>query len=166
VLLAGGVALAPIGFALGFLARPRAASTIGNLVFLPLSFASGFFFPLSQLPAFLRDLAPYLPTYHYGRLIWSSFAPAADITAYTGIEPVGTLASVAWLVGTFVGLLAAVGVGVPARPAARRGLTPPARATPLPHRCPWAALAAGLRQRIACSPARRRRAVPPCAEAD
>jgi ABC-2 type transport system permease protein len=102
VLLAGGVALAPIGFALGFLARPRAASTVGNLVFLPLSFASGFFFPLSQLPPFLRDLAPYLPTYHYGRLIWSSFAPAADITAYTGIEPVGVLASVAWLVGTFV----------------------------------------------------------------
>ena len=102
VLLAGGVALAPMGFALGFLARPRAASTIGNLVFLPLSFASGFFFPLSSLPQFLRDLAPYLPTYHYGRLIWSSFAPAADITAYTGIEPVGTLASVAWLVGTFV----------------------------------------------------------------
>ncbi|MBW6455415.1 MAG: ABC transporter permease [Trueperaceae bacterium] len=102
VLLAGGVALAPIGFALGFLARPRAASTIGNLVFLPLSFASGFFFPLSQLPAFLRELAPYLPTYHYGRLIWASFAPAADVTAYTGIEPAGAIASVAWLVGTFV----------------------------------------------------------------
>jgi ABC-2 type transport system permease protein len=102
VLLAGGVALAPMGFALGFLARPRAASTIGNLVFLPLSFASGFFFPLSSLPAFLRDLAPYLPTYHYGRLIWSAVAPAADIAAYTGLEPVGTAGSVAWLVGTFV----------------------------------------------------------------
>lgn len=102
VMLAGGVALAPLGFALGFLARPRAASTIGNLVFLPLSFASGFFLPLSSLPDFLRDLAPYLPTYHYGRLIWSSFAPAADITAYTGIEPAGTLVSVAWLAGTFV----------------------------------------------------------------
>ncbi len=102
VMLAGGVALAPLGFALGFLARPRAASTIGNLVFLPLSFASGFFLPLSSLPDFLRNLAPYLPTYHYGRLIWSSFAPAADITAYTGIEPAGTLVSVAWLAGTFV----------------------------------------------------------------
>jgi ABC-2 type transport system permease protein len=102
VMLAGGVALAPLGFALGFLTRPRAASTIGNLVFLPLSFASGFFLPLSSLPDFLRDLAPYLPTYHYGRLIWSSFAPAADITAYTGIEPAGTLVSVAWLAGTFV----------------------------------------------------------------
>ena len=101
VMIAGGVALAPIGLALGFLARPRAASTIGNLVFLPLSFASGFFLPLSSLPEFLRDLAPYLPTYHYGRLIWSSFAPAADITAYTGMEPAGTLTSVVWLVGTF-----------------------------------------------------------------
>lgn len=102
VLLAGGVALAPMGFALGFLARPRAASTIGNLAFLPLSFASGFFFPLSQLPAFLRDLAPYLPTYHFGRLLWSSFAPAADVTAYTGIAPSDAATSVAWLVGTFV----------------------------------------------------------------
>ncbi len=102
VMIAGGAALAPIGFALGFLARPRAASTIGNLVFLPLSFASGFFLPLSSLPEFMRDLAPYLPTYHYGRLIWSSFAPAGDITAYTGIEPSGTATSVASLVGTFV----------------------------------------------------------------
>lgn len=102
VLLAGGIALAPMGFALGFLARPRAASTIGNLAFLPLSFASGFFFPLSQLPAFLRDLAPFLPTYHYGRLLWSSFAPAEDVTAYTGIAPADAATSVAWLVGTFV----------------------------------------------------------------
>lgn len=93
---------APLGLALGFLARPRAVSTIGNLVFLPLSLASGFFLPLSSLPDFLRDLAPYLPTYHDGRLIWSSFARAPDITAYTGLEPAGALTSVAWLAGTFL----------------------------------------------------------------
>jgi ABC-2 type transport system permease protein len=102
VLLAGGVALAPLGFALGFLARPRAASTIGNLVFLPLSFASGFFFPLNQLPAFLRDLAPYLPTYHYGRLVWASIGPPADVEAYTGLAAGPAAVHVAWLVGTFV----------------------------------------------------------------
>ncbi|MER3444647.1 MAG: hypothetical protein C4333_11245 [Meiothermus sp.] len=61
---AGGLSLSTLGFALGYLARPKAASTIANLVYLPLSFASGFFFPLSRLPEFLREMAPYLPTYH------------------------------------------------------------------------------------------------------
>lgn len=102
-LLAGALALAPIGFALGFLARPRAATTIGNLVFLPLSFASGFFFPLSQLPAFMRDLAPWLPTYHYGRLVWMTVAPAGDVEAYTGLAPGGAAPHVVWLLVTFVG---------------------------------------------------------------
>jgi len=101
VLLLGGMSLAPLGFALGFLARPRAASTIGNLVFLPLSFASGFFFPLNQLPQFLRDIAPYLPTYHYGQLAWRVTASPEMVEAYTGIAPGPAWVHVAWLVGTF-----------------------------------------------------------------
>lgn len=102
VLLVGGLALAPLGFTLGFFARPRAASTIGNLVFLPLSFASGFFFPLNQLPDFLRDLAPYLPTYHYAQLAWGVMAAPETIEGYTGIAIGPAWVHVAWLVGTFV----------------------------------------------------------------
>ncbi len=102
VLLLGGMSLAPLGFTLGFLARPRAASTIGNLVFLPLSFASGFFFPLNQLPEFLRALAPYLPTYHYGQLVWRVTASPASVEAYTGIALGPVWVSLAWLAGTFV----------------------------------------------------------------
>lgn len=111
VLLLGGMSLAPLGFTLGFLARPRAASTIGNLVFLPLSFASGFFFPLNQLPEFLRTLAPYLPTYHYGQLVWRVTASTESVEAYTGIALGPVWVNVAWLVGTFVifGLLAVWG---------------------------------------------------------
>lgn len=101
VLLLGGLSLAPLGFALGFLARPRAASTIGNLVFLPLSFASGFFVPLRELPAFLRDLAPYLPTYHYGRLVWGTIAGPEAVEAYTGFAPTASWVHLLWLAATF-----------------------------------------------------------------
>lgn len=111
VLIGGGLALAPMGFALGFLARARAATTIGNLIFLPLSFASGFFFPLGQLPEFLRDLAPFLPTYHYGRLVWGTIGTPADVATYTGVAASDPWLHVAWLAGTFVafGALAAWG---------------------------------------------------------
>ncbi len=111
VLLLGGMSLAPLGFALGFLARPRAASTIGNLVFLPLSFASGFFFPLNQLPQFLRDIAPYLPTYHYGQLAWRVTASPEMVEAYTGIAPGPAWVHVAWLLGTFVAFAALAVLG-------------------------------------------------------
>ncbi len=110
-LIGGALALAPMGFALGFLTRARAATTIGNLIFLPLSFASGFFFPLAQLPQFLRDLAPFLPTYHYGQLVWATVGTPADVEAYVGTAPLGTWVHVAWLIGTFVvfGVLASWG---------------------------------------------------------
>ncbi len=110
-LIGGALALAPMGFALGFLTRARAATTIGNLIFLPLSFASGFFFPLAQLPRFLQDLAPYLPTYHYGQLVWATVGTPADVEAYVGTAPQGTWVHVAWLLATFVvfGVLASWG---------------------------------------------------------
>src|SRR5699024_4547020 len=56
VLLLGTLVFSPMGSAIAYWARPRAASTIVNLVFLPLSFLSGFFFPLSQLPTVLQGV--------------------------------------------------------------------------------------------------------------
>lgn len=102
VLLLGGVSLSTLGFALGYLARPKAASTIANLVYLPLSFASGFFFPLSRLPEFLREMAPYLPTYHFGQLVWTTVGSREAAQAFTGVGPEGTLEHALWLLGAFV----------------------------------------------------------------
>lgn len=99
VLIAGVVAFSTIGLALAYLVRPKAATTIANLLFLPLSFASGFFFPLSELPAIMRDIAPYLPTYHFGRLVWPTVATEADTLALTGIAPEPVWVHVAWVVG-------------------------------------------------------------------
>ncbi len=111
VLLGGTIAFSTMGFALAFWARPKAASAIGNLVFLPLSFVSGFFQPLSSLPQFLQDAAPWLPTYHFGRLVWAQIAPAVDVEALTG-RPVESLGGhLAWVAGTFAvfGALTVVG---------------------------------------------------------
>lgn len=95
----GVVVFGTVGIAVAFLVRPRAATTIANLVFLPLAFCSGFFFPLSETPAFVRDLAPYLPTYHYGRLVWSQVATDKEIDLFTGIAGEETLVHVGWVLG-------------------------------------------------------------------
>ncbi len=88
-LLAGSVPFIALGFAIGYLCGPNAAPAVANLVYLPLSFASGLFMPLSQLPDFVRRIAPYLPTYHYGQLGWGAVGAAS--------EPL--LTSLAWLAG-------------------------------------------------------------------
>ena len=96
--LVGGVlAFSSAGLAVAFLLRPRAATAIANLVFLPLAFCSGFFFPLSELPAFLRDAAPYLPTYHFGALVWRVIGTEADVAAITGIAPRPAGVHLAWI---------------------------------------------------------------------
>jgi ABC-2 type transport system permease protein len=102
VLIGGLVAFSTIGFAVAFLARPKAATVLSNLVFLPLAFGSGFFFPLSEVPEFARTLAPYLPSYHLGRLTWSTFATETEIDLLQGIPGQGTAVHVTWVLGTFI----------------------------------------------------------------
>ena len=88
-LLAGSVPFIALGFSIGYLCGPNVAPAVANLVYLPLSFASGLFMPLPQLPAFVRGIAPYLPAYHYGQLGWGAVGAAS--------EPL--LTSGAWLAG-------------------------------------------------------------------
>lgn len=111
VLVAGALAFSPMGFALAFWARPRAAAAIGNLVFLPLAFASGFFYTLNALPDFLQDLAHYLPTYHFGQLVWNQLGPTADVVAFGSPAPDPLLVHLSWVIGCFIvfGVLAAAG---------------------------------------------------------
>lgn len=91
-LLFGALPFSTLGFAFGYLAGPNSASPIANLIYLPLSFASGLFIPLWQLPRLVQDIAPYLPTYHYGKLAWHAVGATAD-------EP---WVHVAWILGTAV----------------------------------------------------------------
>ena len=88
-LLAGSLPFIGLGFAIGYWSGPNAAPAVANLIYLPLSFASGLFVPLNQLPAFIQALAPYLPSYHYAQLAWSALG--------AGKEPLGV--SLLWLAG-------------------------------------------------------------------
>jgi ABC-2 type transport system permease protein len=87
-----GLALAPIGFLVGFLVRPSAAGAVALLVYLPLSFASGMWTPVDAMPAPVQAIAPYLPTYHFNALAHAAVGlPTPDLWVH-----------VAWLVGTFI----------------------------------------------------------------
>jgi ABC-2 type transport system permease protein len=88
-LLAGSLPFIALGFAIGYWSGPNAAPAVANLIYLPLSFASGLFVPLDQLPGFVRALAPFLPSYHYAQLAWSALG--------AGRESLG--ASLLWLAG-------------------------------------------------------------------
>jgi ABC-2 type transport system permease protein len=88
-LLAGSLPFIALGFAIGYLSGPNVAPALANLVYLPLAFAAGMFMPLSQLPGFVRWIAPYLPTYHLGQLGWSALG--------ANTEPLPV--SLAWLAG-------------------------------------------------------------------
>jgi ABC-2 type transport system permease protein len=71
-LLLGIIPFICMGFAIGYLSGPSAAVLVVNLILLPMSFASGIFFPIDSLPSFIKDVAPYLPMYHLGHLAWNA----------------------------------------------------------------------------------------------
>ena len=103
-MLAGVLAFSTLGFAIALLARPRAATVISNLIFLPLAFASGFFVPLSELSPTMRGIAPWLPTFHFGQLAYRIVMPASDVEDLTGITPglIGT--HLAWVTAATIAL--------------------------------------------------------------
>jgi ABC-2 type transport system permease protein len=68
VLLVGGLAIAPLGLLIGFLARPHGAGAVALLILFPLSLASGVFMPVDQLPGVVRDISSVTPTYHLAEL--------------------------------------------------------------------------------------------------
>jgi len=77
-LLVGSLPLLMLGFAIGYLVSSNSAAAVVNLVGLPMFFASGIFLPVSQLPAFVQAISPYLPTYRYGQLAWGAVGARAD----------------------------------------------------------------------------------------
>jgi ABC-2 type transport system permease protein len=70
VTVLGMIPFVALGLCIGYLAGPNSATAVANLIFLPLSFASGLFLPLDFLPDLLRKVAPYLPSYHTAQLGW------------------------------------------------------------------------------------------------
>jgi len=68
VILAGSVPFTAMGLLVALLVPANAAPGAINLIYLPMSFASGFWMPISSLPHWLQTIAPALPTYHLAQL--------------------------------------------------------------------------------------------------
>lgn len=68
ILLLGSIPFAAMGLLVAVLVPANSAPGIINLIYLPMSFASGFWMPISMLPHWLQRFAPALPTYHLAQL--------------------------------------------------------------------------------------------------
>ena len=66
--LLGVLPFCAMGLLLGSLIKGQGAPGMVNLVYLPMSFLSGLWFPLSMLPGFLQRIAPLWPSYHLDQL--------------------------------------------------------------------------------------------------
>ena len=57
-----------LGMLVGTLVKGQGAPGLLNLVYLPMAFLSGLWFPLKMLPELLQRIAPLLPSYHLNRI--------------------------------------------------------------------------------------------------
>ena len=83
ITLAGAIPFASMGLLLSFLMPPTAGPGIINLIYLPMSFASGLWMPIEVLPHWMQRVAPALPTFHYGQLALNIFGYAQKSTSMT-----------------------------------------------------------------------------------
>ncbi|UPG84715.1 ABC transporter permease [Luteibacter aegosomatis] len=66
--IVGVLPFCALGLLVGTLVKGQGAPGIVNLVYLPMAFLSGLWFPLSMMPETLRSIAPLWPAYHLDRL--------------------------------------------------------------------------------------------------
>jgi ABC-2 type transport system permease protein len=61
-----------LGLLVGTLLKGQGAPGLLNMIYLPMSFLSGLWFPLQVMPKFLQQLAPIWPSYHLNALAQSA----------------------------------------------------------------------------------------------
>ncbi len=61
-----------LGLLVGTLLKGQGAPGLLNMIYLPMAFLSGLWFPLSIMPKFLQQLAPIWPSYHLNALALSA----------------------------------------------------------------------------------------------
>src|SRR5580658_1015011 len=67
-LVAGSLPFSAMGLALGYFTGPNSAPATINLIYLPMSFCSGLWMPLTFLPKIVRQIALVMPPYHLAQL--------------------------------------------------------------------------------------------------
>jgi ABC-2 type transport system permease protein len=76
ITLCGAIPFSAMGLFIAAVVSPTAAPGVVNLIYLPMSFASGLWMPIEILPRWLQHIAPALPTYHYAQLALNIFGYA------------------------------------------------------------------------------------------
>ncbi len=67
-LVGGSITFCALGLAVAFFVGPTSAPAIVNILYLPMAFVSGLWVPIQFLPGSVRDLALWLPPYHFSQL--------------------------------------------------------------------------------------------------
>ncbi len=99
-LVIGSQSFALVGLVVGALASPNAATAILNAIIMPAAIASGLWFPLETMPAWVSTVATFLPTYHLAQLAATPLGGGPWMThllvliAFTGVA--GLAAAAAW----------------------------------------------------------------------
>lgn len=70
-LILAGLPFCFMGLTIGYLVSEQSAIPVSNLFYLPLSFAGGLWLPPEALPKVVQDVSMYLPSRHYGEILWS-----------------------------------------------------------------------------------------------
>lgn len=84
-LVLGAIPFGAMGLALGYVAGPNSAPAIVNVLYLPMSFASGLWIPIEVLPPFVRAIAPFLPPYHLAQLALNVIGAGGGEPAWTHV---------------------------------------------------------------------------------
>jgi ABC-2 type transport system permease protein len=85
VLWASALPFAALGVLVGFVASSETAYPIVTALMFLLSFFGGLFTPVAELPAVLRHVAQFLPSYHDASLGWAVVAGRAPDPSDAGI---------------------------------------------------------------------------------
>lgn len=72
VCVLGAIPFCALGLLLGTLVKGHGAPAMVNLLYLPMAFLSGLWFPLQMLPPLVRAQAPLWPSYHLNALAQSA----------------------------------------------------------------------------------------------
>jgi ABC-2 type transport system permease protein len=84
IALTGVLPFCALGLVIGARANASAAPAFINLIYLPMSFLSGLWMPLSMLPHVLAQIAPLWPAYHLAQLALMTIGqvPSAGIAGH------------------------------------------------------------------------------------
>ena len=101
VLTVGGVPFCALGCALGYVAGPNSAPPLANLIYLPMSLASGLWIPVEFMPELVRDIAPLMPPYHLARLALSTIGAPVPVLQHAAALVLSTAVFLALAVAAY-----------------------------------------------------------------